>query len=146
MFRRPDLLALAVVGSVLASCAQKPGAPSIATAPPPPNAPAAAPAVASQSCVNLQQIRESLVRSDKVIDFVLHDGSVLRNRLPYACPQLGFERAFTYSTSLSQLCSVDIITVIVQGGGPSRGASCGLGQFTPISTEAAKAPLALADR
>jgi len=81
-----------------------------------------------------------------VIDFVLHDGSVLRNRLPYACPQLGFERAFTYSTSLSQLCSVDIITVIVQGGGPSRGASCGLGQFTPISTEAAKAPLAPADR
>ena len=142
MSRRAALLALAAASALLASCAQKPGAPAIATAPPPPNAPA----VASQSCVNLQQIRESLVRSDKVIDFVLHDGSVLRNRLPYACPQLGFERAFTYSTSLSQLCSVDIITVIVQGGGPSRGASCGLGQFTPISTEAAKAPLAPADR
>ena len=92
----------------------------------------------ARSCVNLQQIRESRVRSNDVVDFVLVNGSTLRNRLPYSCPQLGFERSFTYATSLSQLCSTDIITVIVQGGGPSRGASCGLGQFTPISDETAK--------
>jgi hypothetical protein len=78
------------------------------------------------------------VRSDQVIDFELVGGDVLRNELPYRCPQLGFERAFSYSTSITQLCSTDIITVIVQGGGPMRGASCGLGQFTPISAEAAK--------
>ena len=82
------------------------------------------------------------MRSDKVIDFVMVDGQILRSRLPNACPQLGFERAFTYATSLSQLCSTDIITVIIQGGGPARGASCGLGAFTPITGEAAKAPLA----
>ncbi len=145
MSRRPALLGLAIAGLLLASCAQKP-APRVAAAPPPPAAGGASPAVASQSCVGLQQIRQSLVRSDKVIDFELNDGRILRNRLPYSCPQLGFERAFTYATSLSQLCSVDIITVIIQGGGPSRGASCGLGQFTPISAEDAKAPLAAADR
>lgn len=94
------------------------------------------------SCVGLRQIRESRVRSDEVIDFVLVGGETLRNRLPYSCPQLGFERSFTYATSLSQLCSTDIISVIVQGGGPRRGASCGLGQFTPISAETAKAEVA----
>lgn len=93
----------------------------------------------AQSCVGLQRIRESRVRSDQVIDFVMIDGTIFRNTLPYSCPQLGFERAFTYATSLSQLCSTDIVTVIVQGGGPSRGASCGLGQFQPISAELAKA-------
>jgi hypothetical protein len=144
MTRRIALLAF--VSALVASCAEKPvraPAPVATLAPQASAVPVAAP---SQSCVGLTQIRESIVRSDKVIDFKMIDGRTLRNRLPYACPQLGFERAFTYATSLSQLCSVDIITVIIQGGGPMRGASCGLGQFTPISPEAAKAPLAPADR
>jgi len=97
---------------------------------------------AAQNCVGLRQIRESLVKSDQVIDFVMLNGDVLRNTLPNKCPSLGFEKAFSYSTSLSQLCSTDIITVIQQGGGIRRGASCGLGQFTPISKELADAPLA----
>ncbi len=138
--------ALVLVGALLASCAQKPATPPATLAAKPP-VPAMTPvAKPSQSCVGITQIRQSLVRSDKVIDFEMVDGRILRSRLPYSCPQLGFERAFTYATSLSQLCSVDIITVIIQGGGPMRGASCGLGQFTPISSEAAKAPLAPADR
>ncbi len=140
--RHPALPLLALIALALASCAER--RTTTAAAPPPPASPVKA--AAAQSCVNLRQIRESLVRSDKLIDFVLIDGKVLRNRLSYACPQLGFERSFTYATSLNQLCSVDIITVLIQGGGPSRGASCGLGEFTPISAEAAKAPLAPEDR
>ena len=143
MIRRSAVLAVALAGALAASCAEKPKA--VATAPAPKPVPTTT-AAAAQGCVNLRQIRESIVRSDKVIDFVLLDGSTLRNRLPYACSQLGFERAFTYATSLDKLCSVDIITVIIQGGGPSRGASCGLGQFTPISPEMAKAPLTDVDR
>ncbi|API60409.1 hypothetical protein BSL82_14890 [Tardibacter chloracetimidivorans] len=85
-----------------------------------------------QNCVNLANIRESRVLSNQVIDFYLRDGRVMRNTLPHSCPQLGFERAFSYETSLSQLCNVDIITVIVQAGGPTRGASCGLGLFQPV--------------
>lgn len=90
------------------------------------------------SCVQLQNIRETKVRDDSTIDFVMRDGSYYRNTLPNSCPQLGFERAFGYATSISRLCSVDIITVLQQGGGLRRGASCGLGKFTPIEKPAAK--------
>lgn len=84
------------------------------------------------SCVLLQNIRETKVVDDATIDFYMRDGQVLRNRLPNACPQLGFERAFSYQTSISQLCNVDIITVLMTTSPLQRGASCGLGKFTPI--------------
>jgi hypothetical protein len=64
---------------------------------------------------------------------MLGRNKVYRNTLPYSCPQLGFEERFLYKTSLSQLCSTDIITVLTSGGPDlSRGASCGLGQFQPV--------------
>lgn len=84
------------------------------------------------ACVQLQNIRETRVRDDQTIDFIMRDGRWFRNTLPNRCPQLGFERAFSYQTSINQLCSVDIITVVVQGAGARRGTSCGLGKFTPI--------------
>ncbi|QMW24115.1 hypothetical protein [Sandaracinobacteroides saxicola] len=92
------------------------------------------PAVATATpvdCVDLARIREARVVDDQTIDFILSDGRTLRNTLPYRCSGLGFEKAFSYATSLSRLCKVDIITVIRQGGGPSTGASCGLGMFVP---------------
>ena len=61
----------------------------------------------------------------------MNGGRVYRNTLPHGCPSLGFEERFSYSTSLSQLCSTDIITVL-RPPGVARGASCGLGQFQPI--------------
>jgi hypothetical protein len=85
------------------------------------------------SCVPLRQIRETRVYGDQVIDFRMLGGKTYRNKLPYSCAQLGFEERFTYRTSLSQLCSTDIITVLTQAGGDlQRGASCGLGQFQPV--------------
>ena len=90
-------------------------------------------AAATISCVELSRIREARVVDDRTIDFYVGNHEVLRNTLPNGCPQLGFERAFTYSTSLSKLCSVDIITVITQGGGVHTGASCGLGAFVPYT-------------
>lgn len=90
---------------------------------------------APRDCVNIQDIRESRVLSDNVIDFHLNNGTVLRNTLPHGCPQLGVERAFSYQTSLSRLCNVDIITVYRQGSGPNNGASCGLGVFQPVKLE-----------
>ena len=86
----------------------------------------------AQSCVPLQNIRNSRVLSDRVIDFYNGAGrDAYRVVLPQSCPQLGFEQRFTYSTSLSQLCAQDIITVL-QGPTPTRGASCGLAPFQPI--------------
>lgn len=86
----------------------------------------------AESCIPINQIRDTPVKSDGTIDFRMNNGKTYRNQLPNACPGLGFEKAFSYSTSLSQLCSTDIITVIHQGAGPWRGASCGLGKFQPM--------------
>lgn len=117
---------------VLAGCTTRDPAPR-ANVPPPPTGQQSAAATTGPSCIELSRIRESKVLDDRTIDFVLRDGSVLRNTLPFSCPQLGFERAFSYSTSISRLCSVDIITVINQGGGVRTGASCGLGKFVPYT-------------
>ncbi len=126
-FAIPTIAAL----GLLAGCAST-TPPTAAVPPPPPRNTVASEAPAEQ-CVQLTRIREAKVVDDRTIDFILRDGKVLRNTLPSSCPQLGFEKAFSYSTSISQLCSVDIITVIIQGGGPRTGASCGLGKFVPYT-------------
>jgi hypothetical protein len=84
------------------------------------------------SCIQSTNIRNTNVRDDKTIDFIVGN-KVYRNTLPNSCPSLGFEKRFLYKTSISQLCSVDIITVLYSGApGLQRGASCGLGQFQPM--------------
>ncbi len=84
----------------------------------------------AKSCLALAQIKRTRVVDGQTIDFILRDGSVWRSTLPGGqCPQLAFERAFSYSTSMSQLCKQDIITVLQNMGGLMRGASCGLGEF-----------------
>jgi hypothetical protein len=83
------------------------------------------------SCVQTTNIRSTSVHGDSVIDFHMNNGRVYRNTLPNSCPSLGFEERFLYKTSTSQLCSVDIITVL-QSPGLSQGASCGLGPFQPV--------------
>ncbi|WP_407925198.1 hypothetical protein [Glacieibacterium frigidum] len=118
---------------LLAGCTARDGAPRANVPPPPTGQQSAAAPATGPSCIQTSRIRESKVIDDRTIDFVMRDGSVLRNTLPFSCPQLGFERAFSYSTSINQLCSVDIITVIVQGGGIRTGASCGLGKFVPYT-------------
>ena len=90
------------------------------------------PAGKAVDCLPLRAIRATRVRDDQTIDFYVGGNKVYRNRLPYSCPQLGFEEKFSYKTSLSELCSVDIITVLTSPG-LTPGASCGLGKFQPIS-------------
>ena len=83
------------------------------------------------SCVQTINIRNTSVHGDSVIDFHMNNGKVYRNTLPMSCPSLGFEERFLYKTSIGQLCSVDIITVL-QSPGLSQGPSCGLGEFQPV--------------
>ncbi|RQW43519.1 hypothetical protein [Novosphingobium sp. LASN5T] len=94
--------------------------------------PAATPTGPAVSCIPLVGIRESQVRDDWTIDFRTAGNKWYRNTLPYRCSSLGFERAFSYATSLSQLCNTDIITVIATGGGGGPRGSCGLGSFQPV--------------
>lgn len=84
-----------------------------------------------RTCVPINQLRNSIVRSDRVIDWQTNGRLMYRTVLPQSCPQLGFEQRFTYSTSITQLCAQDIITVL-QGPSIQPGASCGLAPFQPI--------------
>lgn len=84
------------------------------------------------SCVQTNLIRSTEVIDDRTIDFRMNGGDTYRNTLPHSCPGLGFEKSFAYKTSISRLCNVDTITVLYTGGGPRRGATCGLGEFVPV--------------
>ena len=96
--------------------------------------PVATSAGAPVSCIPLAGIRSSEVRDDRTIDFVMRGNRppAYRVVLPQSCPDLGFERRFSYATSLSQLCSTDIITVFSTAP-VMRGASCGLAPFQPVT-------------
>ena len=103
------------------------------SAAPPSKAPAVKVVGEAVSCIPIIQIRNSRVYDDRTIDFEMTGNRLYRNTLPSACPRLGFEEAFSYKTSLSQLCSTDIIHVLDRtGGGLREGAGCGLGQFVPV--------------
>ncbi len=86
-----------------------------------------------QSCIPRSLIRQTRVRGNQVIDFEMRGGDIYRNILPGRCPGLALEEAFTYDTSIDQLCSPEIIYVLQQIGGQiQRGAGCALGQFVPV--------------
>ncbi|ATE64997.1 hypothetical protein [Rhizorhabdus dicambivorans] len=85
-----------------------------------------------EKCIQIRSITSSRVRDDSTIDFYMAGRKVYRNKLPHSCPGLGFEERFSFATSLSQLCSVDIITVLRTPPGIG-GPSCGLGEFQPIT-------------
>lgn len=96
-------------------------------------APAASVVGEPVSCLNLNQIQHQRVHDDYTIDFELSNGRLYRNTLDGRCPQLGFERAITFDTTMNRLCEGEIIYVLRQGGdGLERGAACGLGEFVPI--------------
>ena len=85
------------------------------------------------SCINRSQVRNTVVRSDRVIDFEMQGGKVYRNILNSNCPGLGMDRAITYNTSIDQLCSPQIVYVLQNiGGQPRQGAGCSLGKFVPV--------------
>jgi hypothetical protein len=86
---------------------------------------------APQSCVSLTQLDETRIRDDWTIDF-FSNGRVSRNALTDRCSGLKANNAIAYETSLSQLCSTDIVYVLEKAGDLRRGATCVLGQFVPV--------------
>ena len=122
-------IALALAPLALAACTQQRPAERPAVSP------AARVTGEGESCIPIHMIRESRVRDDWTIDFMRDGKRAWRNTLPQRCSGLRAADAFGYSTSLSQLCSTDIIWVLEQTGGPRRGASCGLGKFVPVELE-----------
>ena len=88
---------------------------------------------AAENCINTRNIRNSRVQSDRVIDFEMTGGKVYRNTLPNRCPGLGFERAFSYDSTVGRLCNPEIIYVLRDTAGTvERGAGCAIGNFVPV--------------
>ena len=86
-----------------------------------------------KNCVSIPQIRSTKVIDNSTIDFRMAGGKTYRNSLPQSCPGLKFEDRFSYRTSLSQLCNVDIVRVLHDTGGQlTEGAGCGLGKFQMV--------------
>jgi len=123
-----------ICSSLLVASLQLPAIPLFAE-----GAPAAAPEAEtapgeprrSPNCVSLARIQQTKVLDDRTILFELTGRETLVNRLPHRCPGLGFEKAFGYETSLTELCSQDIIWVVYNTPEMRRGARCGLGNFEP---------------
>jgi hypothetical protein len=97
------------------------------------NVPAARATGPAQSCIRLAEITNSEVRNDWTIDFERGTGRrIYRAVLDHRCPGLRAADAFSYKTSLSELCSTDIIHPLHHSGGLHQGPGCGLGKFTPM--------------
>ena len=92
----------------------------------------------TEQCLSLTSIRQSKPLDDYNILFETRGGETYLSRLPTRCSGLGFERAFTYSTSLTKLCSTDIITVIDSTNPSFRRGSCGLGVFEKLEEKPAE--------
>jgi hypothetical protein len=127
-----SLILFGLAASTLAGCA-----PQNRTSDKGPVSPAVRVTGPAQSCVPLLSVRSTSVRDNRTIDFKTSGRRGFRNTLPNDCPGLrSGNNGFTYATSLSQLCSSDIIYPLENYGGTlQRGAGCGLGQFVPVEFE-----------
>lgn len=87
-------------------------------------------------CVSLSRIDRTDVIDNETIVFYLRGGDIYVNELNRTCPRLEQERRFSYRTSTSQLCSLDLISVIENSAfGIRSGTTCQLGMFVPTTEE-----------
>lgn len=83
-------------------------------------------------CIETNQILNTNVRNDRVVDFEMRNGQVYRNTLPNSCPGLGYQ-SFSYQPTQARLCSIDVVTVRSSSGQP--GPTCGLSTFQRIEAD-----------
>lgn len=91
---------------------------------------------AGERCISLKLIDRTEVLDGQTILVYMRGGDIYRNRLRNRCPGLRDNRPIMYSTTASQLCNLDRITVLYNRGAElAPGVSCGLGRFLPVSEE-----------
>lgn len=92
-----------------------------------------------ERCIHTILINRTVVVDDQSILFYMNGKVIYHNSLPRRCPGLGFEKRFSYRSSVGKLCRIDTISVLRSGGsGLDSGASCGLGLFRQIDEEEAQ--------
>jgi len=93
-----------------------------------------------ERCIDTRRISSMKIVDKQNILFYMRGQTIYHNELPRACPGLRRGKTISYRTSLSRLCSNDFITLLDNYGmGLSRGPSCGLGKFRPVTEEEARA-------
>ena len=83
-----------------------------------------------KDCLTTRDIDRTKVVSDRVVDFMMKNHDVYRSTLAISCANLRAYGRFTYRTTVSRLCSSDVITVVDTSG--HIGTTCGLGPFQRI--------------
>lgn len=90
----------------------------------------------TRECVSLASIDRTRIVDDQTILFYMLGSDVYVNYLPRRCNGLKRTDAFSYATSLSRLCHLDVIRGLRNLGGTlSPTVACGLGKFVPITEE-----------
>ena len=82
------------------------------------------------SCIPQRDVRNTRTIGDGAMLFRSAGDVVYVNRPPGGCPTLRFGRAFRTTSTISQLCRGDIVTVFDPVSG-AEFAGCSLGDFTP---------------
>ncbi len=100
-----------------------------------------------ENCVSIARIDHTKIIDDQTIVFYMRGDDIYVNNLPKRCPGLKRADSYSYRTSISQLCNVDLIRVLDSFAGdlPRPGVACGLGKFTLSSPEAVELLLAEPD-
>lgn len=98
------------------------------------------------NCVNLSRVDDTRIVDEQTILFYTRSGDIYRNVLPHRCPGLDRNATFMYRVTTSQLCAVDVITLLEDLGSRFMPTvSCGLGKFQPISEETAEEIIRVAE-
>lgn len=92
----------------------------------------------TKKCVNTRRIQSTQVLSDQMILFRMRGSPDYVMKLERKCPGLFFENRFSYRLHTTQLCGLDIITVL-DSFGRSR-VSCGLDDFVALKERPDDAP------
>jgi hypothetical protein len=89
----------------------------------------------SRSCLQISQIDSTEGISDRAIIFRMRGGDLYRNELNANCPGARRDMAFSYSTTIGQICRGEILTFFDPPVRAQYG-SCALGDFVPIPKDA----------
>ncbi len=94
----------------------------------------------TKQCIRVRSLRSTKVIDDLNIIFFMVGSKTYHNILPRQCHGLAREERFSYETRSGNLCNLDTIRILYQGGsGLQQGNACRLGLFHPISREDADA-------
>ena len=91
-------------------------------------------AATTDMCLRTHEIDHTSIPDNSTILFHMKDGKVWKNSLHAPCFNLKFQGSFQYTADFEEICAnAQTIRVLQPGVGARFGASCLLGEFTPVA-------------